>query len=61
MKKVEKKTKLNDRGWLLLLTEISKGNVIPIIGDELFKVKDEGEVFPLKKYISKKIGGAIEC
>lgn len=55
MKKVEKKTKLNDRGWMLLLTEISKGNVIPIIGDELFKVKEGDEVFPLKKYISKKL------
>lgn len=56
MEFVQKTTKLNDRGWMLLLSEISKGNVIPIIGDELFNVTENGKPMPFKAYIAKQLG-----
>lgn len=55
MELIQRTTKLNDRGWMLLLSEISKGNVIPIIGDELFSLKINGQSLSLKSYIAQQL------
>ena len=54
---------LSDRGWERLLHEIVNGNVIPVIGSELFNVKIDGEKMQLNEYIVKKMAEAInlEC
>ena len=37
------KKKLNDRRWAQLLKEIDKGNVVPVIGQELLSINVDGE------------------
>lgn len=59
MEFAQKTTKLNERGWMLLLTEISKGNVIPIIGDELFSFSYEDRRISLKKYIAQQLAQRV--
>ena len=56
---IQKTTKLNERGWTLLLTEIQKGNVIPIVGDKFFTVNVAGEEIPLKKYIAMELAKSV--
>lgn len=56
---IQKTTKLNERGWTLLLTEIQRGNVIPIVGDKFFTVNVAGEEIPLKKYIAMELAKSV--
>ena len=56
---IQKTTKLNERGWTLLLTEIQKGNVIPIVGDKFFTVNVAGEEIPLKKYVAMELAKSV--
>lgn len=56
---IQKTTKLNERGWTLLLTEIQKGNVIPIVGDKFFTVEVDGQDIPLKTYIAMELAKSI--
>lgn len=47
--------RLNESGWARLLEEIDKGNVIPVLGQELFTLTVEGEEIPLREYILRKM------
>jgi TIR domain. len=49
------KARQMERMWGVLLSEIENGNVIPIIGDELFRVKINGETMHLNEYIIREI------
>jgi hypothetical protein len=42
---------LNERGWALLIAEIKKGNVVPIIGNELLKINVEGKSMLLSEFL----------
>lgn len=46
---------LNEGGWARLLEEISKGNVIPVLGQELFMLPMGGENVSLRSYILGKM------
>lgn len=54
------KKKLNERGWALLLEEINRGNVIPVIGKELISIHIDGKDILLKDYIVKEIASRID-
>lgn len=47
--------RLNESGWARLLEEIGKGNVIPVLGQELFTLTVEGRELPLREYILQKM------
>lgn len=47
--------RLNESGWARLLEEIDKGNVIPVLGQELFTLTVEGREVPLREYILQKM------
>lgn len=51
---------LSERGWERLLIEIKDGNVIPVIGSELFSIEVEDEKIQLDEYILRKMSDAIE-
>ncbi|MTK53113.1 toll/interleukin-1 receptor domain-containing protein [Paludibacter sp.] len=54
------KNKLNERGWEKLLSEIDKGNVVPILGNELLKIKINGQEQPFYEYIVKSLCEIID-
>lgn len=47
--------RLNESGWARLLEEIDKGNVIPVLGQELFTLTVEGQERPLREYILQRM------
>lgn len=47
--------RLNESGWARLLEEIDRGNVIPVLGHELFTLTVEGKEWPLREYILQKM------
>lgn len=47
--------RLNESGWARLLEEIDRGNVIPVLGQELFTLTVEGKEWPLREYILQKM------
>lgn len=46
---------LNERGWALLIAEIKKGNVVPIIGNELMKINVEGKSMLLSEFLIRSL------
>ena len=53
------KKKLNDRRWAQLLKEIDKGNVVPVIGQELLSIDVDGKQMLLKDYILREIANRL--
>ncbi|MBI9069892.1 MAG: toll/interleukin-1 receptor domain-containing protein [Salinivirgaceae bacterium] len=51
---------VNERGWAKLLSEIKKGNVVPIIGNELLKINVKGERILLREYLVKQLAKKID-
>lgn len=47
--------RLNESGWARLLEEINKGNVIPVLGQELFTLTVEGREVSLREYLLQKM------
>lgn len=47
--------RLNESGWARLLEEIDKGNVIPVLGQELFTLAVEGKEVSLREYLLQKM------
>jgi len=54
------KSRLNERGWEKLLSEIDKGNVVPILGNELLKININGQKQLLNKFIIQKLAEKID-
>ncbi len=54
------KSKLNERGWEKLLSEIDKGNVVPILGNELLRVRIDGEENLFNDFIIRKLSEKID-
>lgn len=54
------RNKLNERAWEKLLSEIDKGNVVPILGNELLKIKVDGKVQSLYEHIVKSLCEIID-
>lgn len=54
------KSKLNERGWEKLLSEIDKGNVVPILGNALLKVKINGEEQLFNEFVIKNLTKKID-
>ena len=54
------KSRKMERMWEILLSEIENGNVIPIIGNELFCINVDGKSTHLNEYIIRKIADALD-
>lgn len=48
-------TTLNSRNWALLLNAVEEGRVVPIIGDALLSVNENGKLMSINEYLIKKL------
>lgn len=48
-------TTLNSRNWALLLNAVEEGRVVPILGDALFTINDQGRTYSIDDYLIQKL------
>jgi hypothetical protein len=58
--KDSQKSRKTERMWEILLSEIENGNVIPVIGSELFCINVNNKCIHLNEYIIREIADALE-